>query len=230
MCNSACLGFISDNLSREEARGRKVLEVGSLDVNGSPRGAVLPLSPLSYTGVDLAAGPGVDEVCPVESLAARFGAGSFDIVISTEMLEHVRDWRAAVSNLKAVLRPGGLLLLTTRSAGYPYHGYPHDFWRYEEADIRAIFADMTVLAVSRDPLVPGIFAKVRKPEDHSPNDLSRLELFSVISGDRRADIGGAAIAAFKVKRAARELASLILPGPLKRLIKKIAAGGRGTEQ
>jgi SAM-dependent methyltransferase len=228
MCNSACLQFIKDNLSREEAEGRKVLEVGSLYVNGSPRGDVMSLSPLSYTGVDLSAGPGVDVVCRVEDLAGRFGAGSFDIVLSTEMLEHVRDWRSAISNLKEVLKPGGLLLITTRSKGYPYHGYPNDFWRYEEDDLRAIFSDMTVLAVGQDQLVPGIFAKVRKLEDRSANDLSRIELYSVISGKRQADIGGAAILAFKIERTARDIASFILPGPLKRLIKKLAAGRGGT--
>lgn len=222
MCNGACMLFIRENLSRRETEGRRVLEIGALNVNGSPREIVLPLSPRSYTGVDLTEGAGVDEVCDVTELSARFGTGSFDVVLSTEMLEHVRDWRGAISNIKDVLKPGGLLLLTTRSRGYPYHGYPYDFWRYEEDDIRAIFSDMTVLSVARDPLVPGIFLKARKPDNYSPGDLSGLELYSVIAGERRTEIGWMEIAFFRIKRIARETLSAILPGPLKRFLKGLA--------
>lgn len=227
MCNSACIQFIRDNLSRSEAEGKRALEAGSLNVNGSAREAVLPLAPLSYTGVDISAGPGVDEVCDVTGLAGRFGADSFDLVLSTEMLEHVRDWRAAVSNLKSVLKPGGILLLTTRSAGYPYHGYPHDFWRYEEEDLRAIFGDMSILKIARDPLVPGVFIKAAKPPDYREKDLSGLELYSIISGRRRPGITGAAIAVFKVGHLLRETASAVLPESVKRQLKKLLRRGSG---
>src|SRR5947209_15379867 len=141
MCNDACLEFGRGYLRPEEIAGKKVLEVGSMDVNGSLRAIVQRTMPRIYLGVDIAAGPGVDVVCEVSKLVARFGEAAFDTVISTEMLEHVRDWRAAVSNMKRVLKPGGTILITTRSPGFPYHGYPYDFWRYEPDDIRTIFAD-----------------------------------------------------------------------------------------
>lgn len=221
MCNNACIQFILDNLSRAEAEGKRVLEAGSLNVNGSAREAVLSLSPRSYTGVDITGGPGVDEVCDVTGLVKRFGPGSFDLVLSTEMLEHVRDWRSAVSNLKTVLKPGGILLLTTRSSGYPYHGYPYDFWRYGEEEMRVIFADMSILAIAKDPLLPGIFVKAVKPEDFREKDLSSLELYSIISGRRQREITGQAIALFKVTRTLRWAISAILPESFKRLLKKL---------
>ena len=82
--------------------------------------------PANYVGIDITAGRGVDEVCDVADLVARFGASSFDLVISTEMLEHVYDWPRAVNKMKEVLRPEGVILFTTRSPGFPLHGYPDD--------------------------------------------------------------------------------------------------------
>ncbi len=134
MCTAACLDFVHRHLAVEEVASRDVLEVGSLNINGSIRPFVCALHPNSYIGVDLQSGPGVDEICNATQLVPRFGPSSFDLLISTEVLEHIRDWQKAVSEFKQVLRPGGLLLITTRSRGFPYHGFPDDFWRYERSD------------------------------------------------------------------------------------------------
>jgi 2-polyprenyl-3-methyl-5-hydroxy-6-metoxy-1,4-benzoquinol methylase len=72
----------------------------------------------------MAPGPDVDEVCAAEKLVQRFGPDALDVVISTEMLGHVRDWRAVIDNTKSVLKPGGTLLFTTRSQGFAFHAYP----------------------------------------------------------------------------------------------------------
>jgi SAM-dependent methyltransferase len=45
-------------------------------------------------------------------LERELGAATFDAAVSTQVLEHVEAWRDAVRQLAAVLRPGGLLLLT----------------------------------------------------------------------------------------------------------------------
>ena len=57
-------------------RGARVLEVGSLDINGSVRDL---FSDCDYTGVDLALGPGVDLACQGQLLefpTARFDTAS----------------------------------------------------------------------------------------------------------------------------------------------------------
>lgn len=41
-----------------------------------------------------------------------FPAGTFDVVICTEVLEHVPDYRSALRELRRVLRPGGRLALS----------------------------------------------------------------------------------------------------------------------
>lgn len=44
--------------------------------------------------------------------------GQFDVIVSTEVVEHLYDPRALPSLAKRLLKPGGVVLVTT-----PYHGY-----------------------------------------------------------------------------------------------------------
>ena len=199
MCNRACIDFGRSHLTPDDVAGRRVLEVGALDVNGSLRPVVEDMGPARYVGVDLVHGPGVDEVCDAVELVARYGPESFDLVLCTEVVEHTRDWRGVVANLKGVLAPGGVLLLTTRAPGFKYHGYPHDFWRYALDDLRAIFSDLRILALEPDPLAPGVFVKARKPEGFVANDVSGHALHSVLTGDRRKDVGAREILAFTAR-------------------------------
>jgi 2-polyprenyl-6-hydroxyphenyl methylase/3-demethylubiquinone-9 3-methyltransferase len=57
------------------------------------------------------------ELRPVSAyeLAAAFGEASFDAVATTQVLEHLHDWRSAVRELARVLRPGGTLFATCDS-------------------------------------------------------------------------------------------------------------------
>jgi SAM-dependent methyltransferase len=174
--NQAVLEFLCSVLPRAEVEGRTVLEVGSLDVNGSARSVIESLGPGSYTGVDIQTGRGVDRVVSVSFLVDVFGSEAFDIVVSTEMLEHVQDWRWAVTQLKRVTVPGGRLVLTTRSPGFHHHGYPHDFWRFTEDDIRRIFSDMDDVSVRSDPSSPGVFVSARRPGDLIELDLSPVQV------------------------------------------------------
>lgn len=142
-----------------QCRGRRVIELGSRDVNGSVRQVVEQWQPACYIGVDLEDGPGVDLVADV---AAGFEPWlTFDVVISTETLEHVEDWRAFVNVLKGLAAPGGLIFVTTRSQGFGYHPFPIDTWRYSLDDLAAIFADCDVLDLRSDPEQPGVFLLAR---------------------------------------------------------------------
>ena len=181
MCNKACIDFGRENLTRQDIEGKKVIEIGSRDVNGSLRPFVEELKPESYVGIDLEAGSGVDEICNVYDLVERFGPESFDVAISSEMVEHVQNWRDAISQIKSILKPEGVVLITTRSIGFPYHDYPFDYWRYELDDMRAIFSDMTIEALKPDELSPGVLVKARKPVDFIENDLSEHALFSMVT-------------------------------------------------
>nr|WP_079083308.1 class I SAM-dependent methyltransferase [Streptomyces antibioticus] len=181
MCTNGCIEFARTHLSRTDVSGKPVLEVGSCDVNGTIRRLVESLGPAKYVGVDIVSGPGVDLICPAEKLVERFGNESFDVVVTTEMLEHVRDWRTVIHNLKNVLRPGGILLITTRSRGFHFHGYPADFWRYEVSDISRILADMTLESVESDSSdSPGVFVRARRPENFTEQATADIRLYSAV--------------------------------------------------
>ena len=189
MCNAQCLDFVREVARLEDVKDQSVLEVGALDVNGSPRTVLQALAPASYVGVDLVEGPGVDLVCAAESLIDEFGSKAFDVVVTTEMIEHVGDWRLVVSNLKHVLAPNGLLLLTTRSLGFPYHEYPNDYWRFQPSDMRIIFSDFEIDRIDEDDAEsPGVFVAARRPEAFEEVNLEGLALYSMICERRAATV------------------------------------------
>jgi glycosyltransferase involved in cell wall biosynthesis/SAM-dependent methyltransferase len=163
--HGSVLGFFAYGaLQAGEVAGRDVLEVGSLDVNGSIRPMVEARSPRSYVGVDVAQGPGVDRRVDVARLIDEFGPDAFDVVVSTECLEHVEDWVTAIRNMVRVLRPGGVLVWTTRSPGFAYH-HPPDRWRYTSQAMAEILGRLNLepMVVMDDPEYPGVFVKARKP-------------------------------------------------------------------
>ncbi len=190
MCNRDCLTFADRQLTSQRVAGRRVLEVGARDVNGSSRSLVERHSPAEYIGVDIFAGPGVDVICDVGELIQQFGEGRFDLVVCTEVLEHVRDWRRALSNLKRVLAPGGTLLVTTRCVGFHYHGYPLDFWRYEPEDIELLTTDLSLEVLESDGSAPGVLFVATKPDEFREADLTTHKLFSIIAGRRCRDVSG----------------------------------------
>lgn len=109
-------GSVREHYPRFFDRAR-VLEVGSLDINGSVRGL---FSGCDYTGVDLQLGPGVDLACPGHLLALP--SGHFDTVISAECFEHNPFWRETLANMLRMTRPGGLVLVSCATTGRKEHG------------------------------------------------------------------------------------------------------------
>ena len=95
----------------------RVLDVGSLDVNGNNRQL---FTDCDYTGIDVAAGPNVD----IPIACAEHGApdGYYDTIISTECFEHDREWRQSLVAIVRMLAPGGLFIFTAATVGRHEHG------------------------------------------------------------------------------------------------------------
>jgi SAM-dependent methyltransferase len=71
---------------------------------------------------------GADQVVCGAGENLPFPDGSFDLVLSNEVIEHVQDDRAAVEEIVRTLAPGGRLVLFCPNRGYPFetHGI---YWR-----------------------------------------------------------------------------------------------------
>lgn len=138
---------------------KSVLEVGSYDVNGSVRG----LFKGKYLGIDLRPGPGVDRVITLGPLP--FADEEFEVVVSTEMLEHdPRPW-LSIPEMARVCRKGGFILVTARGFGFGQHEYPNDYWRFniQSMSLLAKDAGLIIVGAVNDTQHPGVFMVCEKP-------------------------------------------------------------------
>lgn len=98
-------------------RLRRVLEVGSHNINGSPRKYFWFNK--KYTGVDISKGKGVDVVGKFSEIYLE---PNFQVVISTEMLEHDNDWENSLRKMYDLLEDGGLMIITCAAPDRKEHG------------------------------------------------------------------------------------------------------------
>jgi SAM-dependent methyltransferase len=98
----------------------EVLDIGSLDINGNNR---YLFHKCRYLGIDIVEGKNVDKVrsCADHLSKPQYEA-HYDVIISTEALEHDATWESDLQLMYWALKPGGLLLLTAAGDGRPEHG------------------------------------------------------------------------------------------------------------
>lgn len=120
--------------------GEDVLEVGSrLHMPGAWWCVNRDLARGAWLGMDLQPGDGVDVVADLHSLPEEW-AGRFSGVLCSEVLEHVaRPW-VALPKLRAVIRPGGWVVITTLFC-FPEHGFPDDYYRYTRQGLQLLLED-----------------------------------------------------------------------------------------
>jgi 2-polyprenyl-3-methyl-5-hydroxy-6-metoxy-1,4-benzoquinol methylase len=135
-------------------RGLRILNVGcgsgELSCRLGDRGhTVLGIDPES-SYIELALGNAAAtkhtncsfQVCSIEDFS---GPGDFDCVITTDVLEHIKDDRAAFAKMVSLVKPGGLVLITV-PAGQWLFGY-HDeqlghFRRYSMKTLRTLVSPL----------------------------------------------------------------------------------------
>jgi len=152
-----------------------LLEIGSLDVNGSVRDLFPGAAP--YVGIDLGPGRGVDVVASGHDFGRT---GAFETVVTTECLEHDPGWHLTLQNIVRVLRPGGTLLLTCATRGRHEHGTrrtspamspsTNDHYRnLEAADVLAHLGGLRVDLVATSWESFDLYVVARKPPAPAPH-------------------------------------------------------------
>jgi SAM-dependent methyltransferase len=75
-----------------------------------------------------------------------FPDASIDVVLATQVLEHIPDPIAVIGEIRRVLKPGGTLLLSVPSI-FPQHGSPGDYWRYMPQGLKWVLRDFHSVTV-----------------------------------------------------------------------------------
>lgn len=142
--------FVERHLAARRGGRLDILDVGSMDVNGSYR----PLfdDPCwNYRGADLESGRNVDLVLSDPYHFSSVTSGSLDVVVSGQALEHMPRFWMFMLEVFRCLKPGGVCCIIAPSGGYE-HRYPVDCYRFYPDGMRAVaeYARLEVLEVSTD--------------------------------------------------------------------------------
>jgi SAM-dependent methyltransferase len=113
----------------------KTLDIGS---SWSPYEKYFP----NRTSSDIEPRDGVDIVADAHDLP--ISDNEFDVILCTEVLEHLHTPEKAISEMLRVLKPGGKLILTTRFM-FPMHDVPHDYFRYTEYGMKHLFREWNII-------------------------------------------------------------------------------------
>jgi len=90
-----------------------------------------------YVGVDVGDNPDADVLIqPGEKLS--FKNNEFDIILSSQVLEHVEDVDSYMKECNRVLKDNGLLMLSTHGT-WQYHAAPYDFNRWTSVGLKSLF-------------------------------------------------------------------------------------------
>jgi SAM-dependent methyltransferase len=109
---------------------KRVLDVGSLDINGAmfkydylgTEGKwVDMIGAVELVGLDLIAGENVTHVG--NSNKMTFETDYFDLVMSLNALEHDKRWKKSIKEMYRVLKPGGLALFNVPDETVPDHSF-----------------------------------------------------------------------------------------------------------
>jgi SAM-dependent methyltransferase len=124
--------------------GRRVLDAGcgvgygARLLKGAGASEVLAVdiaeSVIEIAGNDAPEGV-VFEVADLRSLG--YAEDSFDLIVCFEVIEHVEEQDRVLDQLARVLRPGGLLLISSPNRGRYVPGNPHHQHEYVPAELRA---------------------------------------------------------------------------------------------
>jgi SAM-dependent methyltransferase len=137
-----------DRFVKEHASSARTLDIGA---QTGPYAEWFP----NRVAIDLAPRAGIHVVTDAQRLA--FCNASFDVILCTEVLEHIPEPQSAIDEMFRVLAPGGRLVLTTRFL-FPIHDAPHDYFRFTKYGLRYLLRRFDALDVREETTAVGTLA------------------------------------------------------------------------
>lgn len=137
--------FRDQYLSARAGEPLKIMDLGSLDVNGSYN-PLFDKAAWGYTGLDVTPGANVDIVLKNAYSWPEIKTNSVDVLVSGQAFEHIEYFWITMLEIARILKPGGFSCIIAPSGG-PEHKYPVDCWRFYPDGLSAVarFARLKVL-------------------------------------------------------------------------------------
>lgn len=172
-----------------------VVEIGALQIEGQEKYADLrPFFPgKQFIGCDMRPGKGVDRIENLHQLT--FANDSVGTMILLDTMEHVQYPFKAMEEVHRVLKPGGVIIMTSVML-CPIHAYPSDYWRFtpeafkvllEPFETRWVFSDRPKL-MPRSVYGIGIKGAVDAQTEKRVADAVRTDVIQKYFGDEAMSI------------------------------------------
>jgi SAM-dependent methyltransferase len=116
------------------APGATVVDLGCGDM---PYRTTITALGHNYKGADIDAGA---DLLIGSDGRVNLSDASAEVVLSVQVLEHVRDLDAYCAEIRRLLKPGGTLFLSTHGT-WLYHPHPEDHWRWTRTGLIAALID-----------------------------------------------------------------------------------------
>ena len=142
------LDFRKKYLEAKKNEPLLILDLGSLDINGSYRG-YFDIFSWTYRGMDTVSGKNVDIVLKNPYKWREIKSNSADVLVSGQAFEHIEFFWITMLEIRRVLKAGGLCCIIAPSGGFE-HRYPVDCWRFYPDGFAALahFAGLKVIEVA----------------------------------------------------------------------------------
>lgn len=110
-------------------------------------------------GIDLAGNPLADR-CFAVGEALPLSDESVDLVVNFQVLEHVPQTKEFLREIHRVLKPDGMLVLSTHGL-WPYHPCPGDYYRWTQEGLKLVIEESGFVVEEVISVLPGWAASIQ---------------------------------------------------------------------
>lgn len=129
--NAETLGivtFLKENLPKVAPNTASLLDIGS---GRQPYAEIIKSKNYKYETADIVSSDAYKTTYIADAASLPVARNSYDVVVSFQTLEHLPDPDQSLQEWFRILKPVGILLVTTNFY-YPQHGEPRDYYRFTQ--------------------------------------------------------------------------------------------------